>query len=408
MRPLDVAIVGCGTAGPAAALFLSRAGHRVTLFERFPEPRAVGAGIMLQPSGQAVLAALGLRDEVVARGAPVDALHIETRSRRLIARLDYATVGPDVVGYGMHRGALFASLFRAVQAAPVALRLGVEAGAIVGAGGDRHHLVDRQGGRHGPFDLVVVADGARSKLRDDTDWLLGKTVKPYPWGALWFIGEDRERLFDRELRQIVHGTGVLAGMLPSGLGPDPANDVPLVSLFWSLRCDRVDAFRASSLDAWKEEFLGCFPAAASFLAQIHAHEDLLFASYHDVVMPRWHAPGIVYLGDAAHATSPQLGQGCNLALYDAMVLARCVEEHDSVAGALAAYSSARHEHLAFYQVATRWLTPFFQSDHTPLSLLRDTFMSLGARVPFVHREMVLSMCGVKQGFLWPRRGVVDL
>jgi 2-polyprenyl-6-methoxyphenol hydroxylase-like FAD-dependent oxidoreductase len=407
MRFLDVAIVGCGTAGPATALFLARDGHRVTLFERFRAPKAVGAGIMLQPTGQAVLAELGLRDEVVARGARVDALHIETRGRKRIARLEYATVGDEVVGYGMHRGALFASLFRAVQASPVTLRLGVEAVDLARGGGDRHFLVDREGRRHGPFDLVVVADGARSQLRDDTDWLLRKSVKPYPWGALWFIGEDPEGHFAGELRQVVHGTGTLAGMLPSGLGPDPANRTPLVSLFWSVRCDRVEAFRAAPLDAWKETFLSCFPAAGPFLAQIRTHDDLLFASYHDVVMPRWHTPSVVYLGDAAHATSPQLGQGCNLALYDALVLARCLEAADSVPSALAAYSSARHEHLGFYQVATRWLTPFFQSDHEPLGPLRDTFMTLAARIPFFHREMVLAMCGGKQGFVWPRRGVTD-
>lgn len=408
MRPLDVAIVGCGTAGPATALFLSRAGHRVVLFERFHEPKPVGAGIMLQPSGQAVLEALGLRDEVVARGSEVDALLIETRGRKRIARLDYATASTRALGYGMHRGALFASLFAAVRRSSTELRLGVEARKLVRAGGDRHALVDAGGRRHGPFDLVVVADGARSRLRDDTDGLLRKAVKPYPWGALWFIGEDRERRFERELRQVVHGTGILAGMLPSGLGPDPANHVPLVSLFWSVRCDRVEAFRASSLDAWKDAFLACFPAADAVLAQVHAHEDLLFASYHDVVMPRWHVPGVVYLGDAAHATSPQLGQGCNLALYDSFVLASCVDAHATLDHALAAYSSARREHLGFYQVATRWLTPFFQSDHAPLAVLRDTFMALGAKVPLLHREMVLAMCGIKQGFVWPRRGVIPL
>ena len=71
MTPLDVGIVGCGTAGQAAALFLARAGHRVTLYERVTEPGPVGAGIISQPSGMAVLAELGLLAPVLARGAPV-------------------------------------------------------------------------------------------------------------------------------------------------------------------------------------------------------------------------------------------------------------------------------------------------------------------------------------------------
>ena len=60
MKPLEIGIIGAGTAGSAAALFLSRDGHKVTLFERVSEPRAIGAGIVLQPSGMSVLAALGL------------------------------------------------------------------------------------------------------------------------------------------------------------------------------------------------------------------------------------------------------------------------------------------------------------------------------------------------------------
>jgi NADPH-dependent 2,4-dienoyl-CoA reductase/sulfur reductase-like enzyme len=52
---LRVAVIGCGTTGAATALFLSRAGHAVTVLERVPEPGPVGAGIMMQPSGLLVV-----------------------------------------------------------------------------------------------------------------------------------------------------------------------------------------------------------------------------------------------------------------------------------------------------------------------------------------------------------------
>lgn len=75
MQHLDVAIAGCGPAGLATALLLHRDGHRVTLFERFDAPRPVGSGLMIQPTGFAVLQQLGLTDALLDHGARVDRLH---------------------------------------------------------------------------------------------------------------------------------------------------------------------------------------------------------------------------------------------------------------------------------------------------------------------------------------------
>ena len=71
MSHFDIAIAGCGPAGLAAALLLHRQGHRVTLFERFDQPRPIGSGLMIQPSGLAVLDALGLAPDILAHGAPI-------------------------------------------------------------------------------------------------------------------------------------------------------------------------------------------------------------------------------------------------------------------------------------------------------------------------------------------------
>src|SRR4029079_762169 len=136
----------------------------------------------------------------------------------------------------------------------------------------------------------------------------------------------------------------------------------LVSVFWSINGERVDAWRSRGLAAWKEEAVKLAPESADVLDQIEDIDQVLFAAYHDVVMHRWSTRNVVYLGDAAHATSPQLGQGCNLALVDAQVLAGSLASADSLPAALDTYSTLRRDHLAYYQFATRWLTPFFQSD----------------------------------------------
>ena len=413
---LDVAVIGCGTAGPAVALFLAEAGHRVTLYERVPEPSPVGAGIILQPTGQHVLARLGLHDVVVPRGTRLDGLRIETHRGRTLAALDYAALSSALFGVGLHRGLLFQALFGAVKQAPIALRLGVAIEDLRRTADGLHILVDAEGNTHGPHALVIVADGARSHLRDDTDPspqraeldVLPKRVRQYPWGALWFVGDDAKGAYGHELRQVVRGTHRMVGVLPTGRGPrtvmeghapDSAQDPLRVSLFYSVRCDRAEETKAD-VDAWKREVRALMPAAGPVLDQIHASSDLLFAAYHDVQMPRWHTRDVVYIGDAAHAMSPQLGQGCNLALVDAMVLADCLAAHDSVPAALAAYSRERQPHLRFYQFATRWLTPFFQSDFASLGWLRDRFMGLASRIPFMRRQMIASMCGVKRGIVF--------
>jgi 2-polyprenyl-6-methoxyphenol hydroxylase-like FAD-dependent oxidoreductase len=256
-------------------------------------------------------------------------------------------------------------------------------------------VIDHENERHGPHDLIVVADGARSALRNDPG--VSKTVAEYPWGALWYVAEDRDKRFHTELYQVVDGNQRMLGLLPTGVGPSANAKTPLVSIFWSIRGDRVAAWRATGIDAWKEEVLALVPHADTLLASIARHDDLLFATYHDVVMSRWNTHDVVYLGDAAHAMSPQLGQGCNLALYDAYTLAACIDEHHEVPAALSAYSAARTDHLRIYQLATRWLTPFFQSDAAILGWIRDVGMGSASRLPFVARAMSASMSGILTG-----------
>jgi 2-polyprenyl-6-methoxyphenol hydroxylase-like FAD-dependent oxidoreductase len=393
MESIDVGIIGCGTAGAAAALFLARAGHRVTVYERVPEPGPVGAGVMLQPTGQAVLARLGLREAVVARGSPITGMSCHTDRGRRLFKLRYDDTPGGHIGYGLHRGVLFEHLFSAVQKAPLTLRLGVAVEDLAPAGGHRGQWFVTPGGEQlGPHALCVVADGARSHLRDDT--AIRKRVRAYTWGALWFVGDDLDGRYAGELHQVVRGTRRMVGLLPSGLGPGHGLATQKVSLFYSLRADRIDAWRAAGIEAWKDEVRALAPHAAPVLDHIRSADQVLFARYHDVAMYPWAQGGVVYLGDAGHAMSPQLGQGANLALWDAMELERALSTNDTLEEALAAYSRARRPHLGFYQLATRWLTPFFQSDLAWLGWLRDAGFPIASRIPFMRRLMVKSMCGL--------------
>jgi 2-polyprenyl-6-methoxyphenol hydroxylase-like FAD-dependent oxidoreductase len=86
---LRIGIIGCGIAGQAAAIALARDGHDVTVFERFAEAKPVGAGLLLQPSGQLALERLGILDRVKQWGAPVKRLYGRTTGGRTIMDLRY-------------------------------------------------------------------------------------------------------------------------------------------------------------------------------------------------------------------------------------------------------------------------------------------------------------------------------
>lgn len=107
--------MGCGVAGPAAATFLRRRGWNVRVFERAPVLGPVGAGLLVQPTGQMVLARLGVLDEVRRRAARVERLLGVTVAGRRVMGLEYHDLAPGLHGLGVTRGALFGALLTALQ-----------------------------------------------------------------------------------------------------------------------------------------------------------------------------------------------------------------------------------------------------------------------------------------------------
>lgn len=389
---LRVGVVGAGFAGCAAAIVLARDGHDVTLLEAVEQPGPVGAGIMLQPSGMLALESLGLLDTVLAHGERCERLLCVRRDGSTLFDLPYAARANGLFGLGLHRGALFHALYDALVPAGVKVELGVSARTV-----DDRHLIDDEGKKHGPFDLIVIADGARSRLRTT----LGHAARDdeYPWGALWFVAKDEQRRFRGALFQAVDGAGKMLGLLPTGT--TPGDPTPRVSLFLSVRLDEVPAIRARGLDALRDEVLSLALRASPVLEQVRSLDELLVASYRDVRLSRLDFGRVVYIGDAAHAMSPQLGQGSNLALLDALALGDALRSHDRLEVALPRFTAARRSQLGFYQFMTRALTPFFQGDSAMLGRLRDLFMPIAARLPIVRGQMIATMCGVKRGFVAP-------
>ena len=93
---------------------LSKDGHDIVMFERFDSPRPVGSGIILQPTGLAVLRELGLSSEIHACGKRIDRMHgISMPAGKTVLDVNYNELGADFHGLAVHRAALFDVLYTA-------------------------------------------------------------------------------------------------------------------------------------------------------------------------------------------------------------------------------------------------------------------------------------------------------
>ncbi len=389
MRTLRVGIIGCGTAGPALAVLLRRAGHSVEIFERAATPGPVGAGILIQPSGAAVLADLGVLDAIASHAAPVRLLYGRNSRGRVIMDLDYEDLHPGARGLGVQRGLLFTHLLEAARAAGAKLHTGAEVSNTTADG----FIKIVNSGTHGPFDLIAHCDGARSALPVSSFNVRRQQI--YPWGALWFVADDPSQTFGATLHQVYEGTSTMLGFLPSGRLHE--SHPFRTSLFWSCTPAHAAAIRATpdSVSSFRELLQRLEPKAATLLEQLRSPNQLLFAEYRDTVLDPLHDGCRVYLGDAAHAMSPQLGQGANLALIDAHTLATSLAAANSLPAALHQYSRARRSQLSYYSLASRGLTPIFQSDENWIAPIRDRLFGPLCRVPVLRHEMLLALAGRK-------------
>ncbi len=393
MPSLKIAVIGSGTSGLAASLFLTRDGHDVTLFERFAEPRPLGAGIMLQPTGLACLACLGLDKTALAYGTKIFDLYGQSANGRVVFDIRYTDLKPHLFGLGIHRGALFSILHDEVLRRPVKIMTSCD---IVDTDlrHDKRSVIDRNGTRYDGFDLVIDASGARSTLRARNGNL--KYNKPYCYGAVWGVCTDPGQAFGQNALQQRYDRGrVMIGAL--AIGKRLADQTETLAFFWSLLARTYDEWRETGLDPWKEQVLGYWPDLEPFVRQFHSVDDLTFAQYSDTIMKQWHDDRLVFIGDAAHCTSPQLGQGANLGLIDALTLASCLKGTPDINQALACYTKTRKNHTGFYQIASRWLTPFFQSDIDAAAWLRDWTFGLLCKTPYVKTEMLRTLAGIKTG-----------
>ena len=378
-------MVGAGPAGLAAALMLARQGRDVVVFERFEQAGPVGAGFMLQPTGLAVLDALGLTPAVEAMAQPID--HIfgrEARRGRIVLDVRYDDLHRPRPALGVHRAALFDVLHRACVEAGVRFETGRE---MVAAEAGR--LSDGRGVASPAFDLVIDASGARSRIAAT----LGPGPRPLAWGALWATVPWPGPPFDeRALQQVYRGASKMVGVLPVGARPDRPDR--LATFFWSLRADDHARWLGAGLEPWKAEVRTLWPETAGLLETLTDPDQLTLARYGHHTLVRPVADRLAVIGDAAHSTSPQLGQGVNMSLLDAFALTRALAAHADLGEALSAYAAARRWHVRLYQALSMGFTPFYQADGRVLPWIRDHVLGKVARLPLSPRLLAATVSGL--------------
>ncbi|MFJ7153888.1 FAD-dependent monooxygenase [Streptomyces sp. NPDC101118] len=376
MTQRHAVVAGAGIGGLTAAVALSRRGWRVTVLERAAELSAAGAGIVLAPNGLRALEAIGAPAADWAGDAAVADMGIRRPDGRWLNRGDSAAL---TARYGraplaVHRPALAEALAGALPAGTV--RFGAAVTEVAGTG--TAHPVVRTPDGELTADLVVAADGIHSALR--RRHFPGHPGLHYSGEAAW--------------RTVVPGTGLpgLAVAETWGRG-ERFGVVPLADGQVYVYGTAL-APEGSSYADHRAELLRRFGAWHDPIPALLERTDPAKVLHHDLYdlaapLPRFHEGRLAWLGDAAHAMTPNLGQGGCQAIEDAVVLARLVgdgDAHSDVPAALAAYTRARHRRTNAIALRARRAGRAVQLTHPLAAAARDLLVRV-TPVRVAHRAL---------------------
>jgi salicylate hydroxylase/6-hydroxynicotinate 3-monooxygenase len=350
MGKLDIAIVGAGMGGLAAAAALRKVGHAVTVYEQARQFTRLGAGIQIGCNAMHVLRGLGLEDRLRADTYyPRSWNNRDWKSGEVLFDILFGAEAEQAYGAPYllaHRGDLHAALASAVP--PEIVKLNHRLTGIDQTGGSSVRLTFGNG-HVAEADAAIGADGVHSVV---------KTA---------LFGEDEPNFTGRIAYRTVFPVGRLKGVDVLNCTKWWGEDRHVV--IYPVKPDRSEIYFVTSqpepgfnLESWsttgdvkvlREAFEAFHPEARAIInAAPEVHKRPLVDRD---PLDRWVDGRVALLGDASHPMTPYMAQGAAMAIEDGAILARCLDglDRDGVEAGLRRYEATRKERTARMQVTSR-------------------------------------------------------
>ncbi|WP_447980352.1 FAD-dependent monooxygenase [Candidatus Nitrospira bockiana] len=397
----DVVIVGAGGGGAVLGLALARKGVKALVLEQAPGPPTGLRGEILQPNGQRVLDRLGVLDALPANAVrAVRHFHFYRAGGERLCTIDYGILPPPynralVTLPNVAHHAILSALERA---APGMLRYSTsfrgllrEQGRVVGVEAE-----ERGRGVTIRAELVVGADGARSKVRE----ALGIPAHVHLYPEAYLIA-----ILDSPSDELSEGRYYVGRR--EILGLFPAAD-RRVYLFWMIKANSMSEVQSAGLDALKARWSRVAPECRRLFDHLTDWDRTAYMPTGRVRANTWVADGAVLIGDAAHAMNPHASQGRMQAMVDAMTLADLVpawlEGGDTLSGTLRTFEQARRPQVDMLQRLADEQVRVWNTGNPVIGYLRDrVFRTLDSNARLRYR-VLMTTAGLRTA---PPFGLLD-